>query len=88
MDITGEFFKEGILGAIIVVLGTAIAYQQRQIQTLNEKRIADVEKFSSSFVAASEKMIVVSKDLLAANAVLQRTVDTMSTAVQNLLNSK
>lgn len=93
--ITNFFLQQGVLGVIIVMLIGVVLWQQKridlkdkQITDLQDKRIADTNAYTSSYTATTKEMVATTRDSLNALSLLQRSVDTMATALQNLLNGK
>lgn len=93
--ITNFFLQQGILGVIIVMLIGVVVWQQKridlkdkQITDLQDKRVADTNAYTSSYTAANKEMVATTRDSLNALSLLQRSVDSMATALQNLINGK
>lgn len=93
--ITDYFLQQGILGVIIVGLIAVILWQQRRIDQkdvligeLQEKRKADTDIYTKSYTDVVKEQIGAQKDSINTLNLLQQSVNSMATALSNLLNGK
>lgn len=70
MDLTGQFLREGLLGAIVVVESGVIALLYKGLIAEKDKRANDVLQISMNSVNSQ-------KDLLASQQTQQKQIDTI-----------
>jgi hypothetical protein len=87
--------QQGILGIVILILMGVAVWQQRridkkdiQITDLQDKRITDSNQYTSNYISIARESVETSKDNLSALSLLQRSVDTLATSLQKLLDNK
>lgn len=93
MDIITPYFaQQGILGIIIIMLVAVVLWQQKRIDgkdkiinELQDKRKADVDAYTASYVATTKEMVGTQKDGLNALNLMQRSVDNLATALQGII---
>lgn len=93
--ISSYFIQQGILGIIILVLTSVIIWLQKridkkdlQIDDLQDKRKADTDAYTTSYIATTKEMIGTQKDSLNSINVMQGSLTSLVTAVQAWLNGK
>ena len=91
--ISSYFIQQGLLGIIILVTVSVILWQQKridskdkQIDELQDKRKADTDAYTASYVATTKEMVGTQKDSLNSINLMQRSLDSLTTAVQSWLN--
>lgn len=91
--VTAYFAQQGILGIIIVMLVGVILWQQKRIDgkdkiinDIQDKRKADVDAYTASYVATTREMVGTQKDNLNALNLMQKSVDSLATALQAWVN--
>lgn len=94
-QITSYFAQQGVLGIMVIMLIGVIIWQQkrndnlsRQVDELQNKRIADTNNFTNGYTEISKEMVAAGKDTVNTLNLLQRSVDTMLGSLQNLLQKK
>lgn len=93
MDIITPYFaQQGILGIIIIMLVAVILWQQKRIDgkdkiinDIQDKRKADVDAYTATYVATTKEMVGTQKDSLNAVTLLQRSVDNLANALQGII---
>ena len=87
-SLTAYFAQQGVLGVIIIMLITVVLWQQKridkkdtQINELQDKRKADTDAYTVSYVATTREMVGTQKDNLNALTLLQRSVDSLANAI-------
>ena len=93
--ISSYFLQQGVLGVIIVMLIGVIVWQQKridikdkQIVDLQDKRVSDTNAYTASYTATTKEMVGTTRDSLNALNLMQRSIDSLATALQSLLNGK
>lgn len=93
--IAAYFENQGLLGIVILMLISVVIWQQKridekdaQITELQAKRIEDINAYTDNYTTTTREMIGAAKDNLSALNLLQRSVDQLANALQNLLNQK
>lgn len=94
MELATPFLREGLMGAIIVVLAGVIVYQNRKLDVKDrfiyeilDKRVGDANQFTTNFTTVAKDMVATNKDLINQNAILQKGVDTMAQALQTFVTT-
>ena len=89
---TSYFAQQGILGIIILMLVAVLLWQQKRIdgkdRVINEiqdKRKADVDAYTASYIATTREMVGTQKDALNALNLMQRSLDNLANAMQGMV---
>ena len=89
------FTQQGVLGIVIVMMMAVIAWQQKridakdkQISELQDRRIEDTNGYTASYTQTTREMVATTKDSINALNLLQRSIDSLATAVQSWINGK
>lgn len=87
--------QNGILGIIVLVLGSVIVWQQRRIDSKDQQITALQEQIKDTIKEGGDKMLETVKEVVATqkdsvNAVtlLQRSFDSLTSGLQTLINGK
>lgn len=87
--------QNGILGVIVIMLLGVVVWQQKridkkdqQITTLQDSRLQDSTKFNDGYMTVTREMVASQRDSVNALALMQRSVDSLATALQNWINNK
>lgn len=98
MEVILEYFSQpqnGILGILVIMLVSVIIWQQRRIDSkdtlindLLNKRVEDANSYTNGYVSTTREMVGSQKETVNAINLLQKSVDTVAQALQNLLNKK
>lgn len=83
------------MGIIVIILIGVVVWQQKridakdvQITTLQDKRVSDTNLFTNGYTELSKEGIAASRDNANALNLVQKTLDTMVTNIQSILNKK
>lgn len=93
--ITNFFAQQGILGIIILMETSVIVWQQKridkkdsQILELQDKRVNDTNTFTNGYTEISKEMVAAGRDTANSISILQKTIDTILSSLQTLLNKQ
>jgi ferric iron reductase protein FhuF len=93
--ITNFLATQGVLGIVILMLIPVVIYVVKdnkrlyaRIDELQDKRKIDSDGYTSTYVATTKEMIGTQRDALNAINILQKSVETIATALQALINSR
>lgn len=88
-----EFARQGLGYLIAGILAFVIVWQQKridskdkQITDLQDKGIIRADSYTTSYTNTIKEVVAASKDNATAVSLLQKSVDTLTTAVQNWIN--
>ena len=94
-EVLSQFQQQGLLGAIIIVLAFVVIWQQKRIDVkdkqvfdLQDKIKVDADAHTTIYVSTTREMVGTQRDSLNAINILQKSVETLVTAVQGLVNDK
>lgn len=95
MDLLLSLATQG-LGYTLFVLATLVVIylyrkldeKEKAIAELQEKRLGDSNMYTASFTEVAKEMVSANKDSANATALLQRSVDSITQILQNLVNNK
>lgn len=94
-QITSYFAQQGILGIIVLMVISVVIWQQKridnkdkQITELQDKRVSDTNNFTNGYTEISKEMVAAGKDTVNTLNLLQRSVDTLLSSLQNMLQKK
>jgi len=93
MDIITPYFaQQGLLGIVIIMLVGVVLWQQKRIDgkdkiinDIQDKRKADVDTYTASYISTTREMVGTQKDSLNAITLLQRSVDNLANALQGII---
>ena len=72
---------------VIVYLNKKVEQKEKQIEELQEKRLQDSNLYTQSFTSVAKEMVAANKDAVNATAVLQKSIDSITRILQNVVQS-
>lgn len=91
--VTDYFSQQGILGIIIIMLMGVIVWQQwridgkdTRINELQDKRKTDTDVYTKSYTDVVKEQIATQKDIVHAQTLIQKSLDSMALALNSLVN--
>lgn len=98
MEAVIEYFlqpQNGIMGIIIIVLGSLLVWQQRrmdgkdkQITDLQNQRVTDTNSYTEKYTEIAKEAVTAIKDSVSNTNLLQRSLDSLAQAFNTFVNGK
>lgn len=93
--ITSFFATQGILGIVILMLIGVVIYlardgkgKEKELKELQDKRLMDSNTYTESFTNVAKEMVAANRDAVNSTAILQKSIDTISQILQQIVHDK
>jgi dTDP-glucose pyrophosphorylase len=95
MDILVGLAKDGLGYTLFVLSVFVIIYQNRkldqkekEISDLHDKRLEDANLYTANFTTVAKEMVGANKDSANATALLQKSIDSITQILQNIMQNE
>lgn len=72
---------------VIVYLNRKVEQKEKTIEELQEKRLQDSNLYTQNFTSVAREMVAANKDAVNATAILQKSIDSITQILQNVVQT-